>query len=69
VALLHFICPNTNRKAPTCVEMDVQGLRAYWRSTLRCACPHCADLHDVCVRDVYLKVAVDSLDRVPFSKS
>jgi hypothetical protein len=41
---------------------DVQGLRAHWKSTLSCECPHCTDLHEVCVRDVYLKVAVDSLD-------
>jgi hypothetical protein len=64
VALLHFTCPNTNRKAPTSVEMDVQGLRAHWKSTLRCGCPHCADVHDVCVRDVYLKGAVDNLGRL-----
>ncbi len=64
MALLHFTCPNTNRKAPTSVEMDVQGLRAHWKSTLRCECPHCADVHDVCVRDVYLKGAVDNLGRL-----
>jgi len=57
VAVLHFTCPNTNRRAPTGVEMDVQSLRTHWRSTLRCDCPHCHDVHDICVRDVYLNGA------------
>jgi hypothetical protein len=62
VACLYFTCPNTNRKAPTDVEMDVQGLRTHWRSTLTFDCPHCHDVHDVCVREVYLAACVDSLD-------
>jgi hypothetical protein len=61
VAVLHFTCPKTNRRTPTGVEMDVQSLRAHWRSTLRCDCPHCHDVHDICVRDVYLNGAVDNL--------
>jgi len=64
VAVLQFTCPNTNRRAPTGVEMDVQSLRAHWRSTLRCDCPHCHDVHDICVRDVYLNGAVDNLHRL-----
>ena len=62
MACLYFTCPNTNRKAPTDVEMDVQGLRTYWRSTLTFDCPHCDNTHDVCVREVYLAACVDSLD-------
>ena len=62
MACLHFTCPNTNRKAPTGVEMDVQGLRTHWRSTLTFDCPHCDDVHDVCVREVYLAACVDGLD-------
>jgi hypothetical protein len=62
VAFLYFTCPNTNRIAPTDVEMDVQGLRTHWRSTLILSCPHCDDMHDVCVREVYLAACVDSLD-------
>jgi hypothetical protein len=64
VAVLHFTCPNTNRRAPTGVEMDAQSLRAHWRSTLRCDCPHCDDVHDISVRDVYLNGAVDNLHRL-----
>jgi hypothetical protein len=36
-------------------------LRTHWRSTLTFDCPHCDDVHDVCVREVYLKACVDSL--------
>jgi hypothetical protein len=64
VACLLFTCPNTNRKMPTGVEMDVQGLRAHWRSTLKLDCPHCDDVHDICVRDVYLNGAVENLDQL-----
>ena len=62
MAFLYFTCPNTNRIAPTDVEMDVQGLRTHWRSTLILSCPHCDDMHDVCVREVYLAACVDGLD-------
>jgi hypothetical protein len=62
VACLHFTCPNTNRIAPTGVEMDVQGLRTHWRSTLTLNCPHCDDVHDVCVSEVYLAACIASLD-------
>ena len=64
MAILHFTCPNTNRRAPTGVEMDVQSLRAHWKSTLRCDCPHCHSVHDICVRDEYLNGAVDNLHRL-----
>ena len=62
MACLHFTCPNTNRIAPTGVEMDVQGLRTHWRSTLTLNCPHCDDVHDVCVSEVYLAACIASLD-------
>lgn len=62
MACLYFTCPNTNRKAPTDVEMDVQGLRTHWRSILTFGCPHCDEMHDVCVREVYLAAFVDGLD-------
>ncbi len=63
VAKLLFTCPNTNRKAPTGVEMDVQGLRAQWKARLKLDCPYCSDVHDICVRDVYINGALDNLDR------
>src|SRR5262245_6236234 len=58
VARLLFTCPNTSRKASTGVEMDVQGLRQYWKLTLKLDCPHCNEVHDVCVREAYLDSAV-----------
>ena len=64
MACLLFTCPNTNLKVPTGVEMDVQGLRAHWKSTLKLDCSHCDDVHDVSVRDVYLNSAVEGLDPV-----
>src|SRR5262245_22327336 len=62
VARLLFTCPNTSRKASTDVEMDVQGLRQYWKLTLKFDCPHCDGVHDVRVREVYLDSAVEGLD-------
>ena len=64
VAKLLFTCPNTNRKAPTGVEMDVQGLRAHWKARLKLDCPYCSDVHDICVRDVYINGALDNLDQL-----
>jgi hypothetical protein len=62
VACLLFTCPNTSRKASTGVEMDVQGLRAHWKLTLKFECPHCDDVHEIRVREVYIKSVVEALD-------
>jgi hypothetical protein len=43
--------------------MDVQGLRAQWKARLKLDCPYCSDVHDICVRDVYVNGALDNLDR------
>jgi hypothetical protein len=64
VARLLFTCPNTSRKASTGVEMDVQGLRQYWKLTLKLDCPHCNEVHDVCVREAYLDSAVEGLEPI-----
>jgi hypothetical protein len=63
VASLLFTCPNTSRKLSTGVEMDVPGLRAHWNSTLRLDCPHCRDVHDISVRQVYMDAALEGLDQ------
>jgi hypothetical protein len=63
VASLLFTCPNTSRKLSTGVEMDVPGLRAHWNSTLRLDCPHCRDVHDISVRQVYMDEALEGLDQ------
>src|SRR5262245_34375543 len=62
MARLLFTCPNTSRKASTGVEMDVEGLRQYWKLTLKLDCPHCNEVHDVCVREAYLDSAVEGLE-------
>jgi hypothetical protein len=62
VAKLLFTCPNTNRKAPTGVEMDVQGLRAQWKARLKLDCPYCSDVHDICVREVYVNISTDRVE-------
>ena len=62
MACLLFTCPNTSRKASTGVEMDVQSLRQYWKLTLKLDCPHCDDVHDVRVREVYIDSAVEGLE-------
>ena len=59
MACLLFTCPNTSRKASTGIEMDVQGLRQYWKLTLKLDCPHCDGIHDVRVRKVYIDSAVE----------
>ena len=64
MARLLFTCPNTSRKASTGVEMDVQGLRQYWKLTLKLDCPHCNQVHDVCVREAYLDSAVEGLEPI-----
>jgi len=43
--------------------MDVPGLRAHWNSTLRLDCPHCRDVHDISVRQVYMDEALEGLDQ------
>jgi hypothetical protein len=43
--------------------MDVPGLRAHWNSTLRLDCPHCGDVHDIAVRQVYMDAALEGLDQ------
>jgi hypothetical protein len=63
VASLLFTCPNTSLKLSTGVEMDVPGLRAHWNSTLRLDCPHCRDVHDISVREVYMDAALEGLDQ------
>ena len=61
MACLLFTCPNTNRKVPTGVEMDVPGLRAHWKSILKLDCPHCDDVHDAFVREIYIDSVMEGV--------
>jgi hypothetical protein len=69
VVCLPFTCPNTSLTASTGVEMDVPGLRANWKRTLRLDCPHCGDVHDVCVRELFISNAVDGLDSIGIERA
>jgi hypothetical protein len=55
---LSFTCPKTFKRAPTGIETDVQSLRAVWRATLTVHCPHCGELHEIFVREVYVDYAL-----------
>src|SRR3954454_7880682 len=56
---LLFTCPDTNQRASTGVETDVQSLRASWTSTLKIDCPQCGKVHEISVRDTYINGALD----------
>jgi hypothetical protein len=59
MALLLFTCPNTNQKAPTGIETDVQSLRVSWNAALKVNCPHCGGVHEIFVRETYINGALD----------
>jgi transcription elongation factor Elf1 len=65
MAALLFTCPKTKHRIPTGVETDLDSLRQLWSRTLRLACPHCGEEHEIRVREVYLDAALDdAVDRV-----
>ena len=55
---LFFTCPTTRQQAPTCIETDVQSLRAAWKATLNVKCPHCGEVHEISVRETYINGAL-----------
>jgi hypothetical protein len=59
MASLLFNCPKTNRQAPTGIETDVQSLSVAWRGILKVNCPHCGEVHEISVRDVYINGAIE----------
>jgi hypothetical protein len=62
---LLFLCPKTNQQAPTDIETDVQSLGAAWKTTVKVTCPHCAEVHEISVRETYLAGALfDAADRL-----
>jgi hypothetical protein len=64
MALLLFTCPNTNQKAPTGIETDVQSLRASWNVALKVNCSHCGGVHELSVRETYINGADDAADQL-----
>jgi hypothetical protein len=62
--LIIFHLPDDTAKVSTSIEMDVQGLRAAWKSTLQVDCPCCGGTHEMSVRDTYVDAALrDATDR------
>jgi DNA-directed RNA polymerase subunit RPC12/RpoP len=64
MAFLCFTCPKTFKHAPTGIETDVQSLCAIWRATLTVHCPHCGELHEISVREVYDDALQDAVGRL-----
>jgi hypothetical protein len=65
MAQLLFTCPRTNHRAPTGIETDVQSLSASWRATLKVKCPHCGEVHEISVREMYINGALsDATNRL-----
>jgi hypothetical protein len=65
MAPLLFTYPNTNRRASTCIQTDVQSLRALWKIMLKVNCPHCGEMHEIWVRETFINgVIFDATDRL-----
>jgi hypothetical protein len=58
MASLLFTCPKTQQQASSGIDVDVESLRAVWLETLKVQCPHCADEHEISVRDTFLDGAL-----------
>jgi hypothetical protein len=61
MAPLLFVCPKTNKQAPTGIVTDVQSLSAAWKMTLKVVCPHCGEVHEVSVRETYIDAALSDV--------
>jgi transcription elongation factor Elf1 len=53
MSVLFFTCPNTNQRAPTGVQMDVQSLRASWSKQAKVNCSLCGNVHEFAFRELY----------------
>jgi len=64
---LLFTCPNTNQRAPTPIQTDVESLRASWTKKLKINCSLCGQVHEIAVRETYtegvLRDATDAFRR------
>jgi transcription initiation factor IIE alpha subunit len=65
MAPLLFTCPNTNQRASTGIQTNVQSLRALWKVMLKVNCPLCGEMHEVSVRETFITGALfDATDRL-----
>jgi hypothetical protein len=56
---LTFTCPNTKRRVPTRISADAKGLQRSWRSCERISCPYCGKVHEISVRELFIKSALN----------
>jgi hypothetical protein len=59
MSALYFICPNTKQRASTGIETDARTLQMSWSKKLKINCPHCGEVHESSIRDVYVDGALD----------
>jgi hypothetical protein len=64
MAFLLFTCPNTRRRAPTSIEMNVASLHATWSQLLKVHCSLCGEVHEISVSETFVDSALhDATDR------
>ena len=51
---LFIRCPATNIAVSTGIETNRETLASTWRSTVRVACSHCGDVHDIEVHEFFI---------------
>jgi hypothetical protein len=51
---LRFRCRKTNRTFDSGFANDPEALAEVWGNTVRVACPHCAEEHEIKIREAFL---------------
>jgi hypothetical protein len=65
MAELLYTCPKTRQRASTGIETDVQSLRAAWKTDLRINCSLCGEVHEISIRETFIKGALhEATDRL-----
>jgi hypothetical protein len=55
MAELEITCPRTQLRVPTGIAIDVESLALTWALKLMVKCPHCAEEHEIAVREAYVE--------------
>ena len=55
---LEITCPRTQLRVPTGIAVDVQSLALTWALRLKLKCPHCAEEHEIAVREAYVEAVI-----------
>ena len=48
-------CTTTKQQFSAGIVTDAQSLQKSWKKVLKVNCPHCGEIHEVSVREAYLK--------------